>query len=392
MSRQLINLSPDLKRLSDEGYDIEIKAGFLLVHSVPYLNANQELCSGTLVSTLSLAGDITTVPSDHVVHFIGEYPHQKGGGEITQIKHANETKSISEGTVINFSFSNKPAGGYANYHAKMTRYIDIITAEAESAFPLSRVTAKSFKPIEGKAEHSVFQYLDSSSSRGGFQASSQKLVGLKVGIIGLGGTGSYILDLIAKTPIAEIHLFDDDHFLQHNAFRSPGAASLYDLKAQLIKVDYYQKAYSKLHKNIFAHPLKVTESNAAEMAPLDFVFICVDSASSRQFLVRKLEEMQISFIDVGMGIVSVNDMLIGQVRTTISTASTRDSAIKSIPLSDTENDNEYATNIQICELNALNACMAVMKWKKQYGFYQDLENEICSIYELNTNLIVNLNQ
>ena len=36
-------------------------------------------------------------------------------------------------------------------------------------------------------------------------------------------------------------------------------------------------------------------------------------------------------------------------------------------------DDEYATNIQIADLNALNALMAVIKWKKLSGFYQDLK-------------------
>jgi hypothetical protein len=31
------------------------------------------------------------------------------------------------------------------------------------------------------------------------------------------------LDFVAKTPVEEIHLFDSDVFLQHNAFRAPGA-------------------------------------------------------------------------------------------------------------------------------------------------------------------------
>ena len=50
----------------------------------------------------------------------------------------------------------------------------------------------------------------------------------KVVIVGLGGTGGYLLDLLAKTPIEEIHLYDDDIFGTHNAFRAPGAASLDD--------------------------------------------------------------------------------------------------------------------------------------------------------------------
>ena len=68
-----------------------------------------------------------------------------------------------------------------------------------------------------------------------------KLMNHKVAIIGLGGTGSYILDMLAKTPVSEIHLFDGDDFLTHNAFRSPGAASLDDL--------------SKKQKNLITMPL-----------------------------------------------------------------------------------------------------------------------------------------
>jgi hypothetical protein len=37
MSRRPIDLSPDLLRLQNEGYDIAIRHGFLLVRDVPYV-------------------------------------------------------------------------------------------------------------------------------------------------------------------------------------------------------------------------------------------------------------------------------------------------------------------------------------------------------------------
>jgi hypothetical protein len=52
-------------------------------------------------------------------------------------------------------------------------------------------------------------------------------------------------------------------------------------------------------------------------------------------------------------------------------------------------DDEYATNIQIADLNALNALMAVMKWKKLSGFYQDLKREFNSTYTINTSQLIN---
>ncbi|MFR7634026.1 MAG: DUF6791 domain-containing protein, partial [Streptococcus salivarius] len=43
MSQQLINHSPDLKRLRDEGYEIEVHGGHLLVHHIPYVRSNKEI-------------------------------------------------------------------------------------------------------------------------------------------------------------------------------------------------------------------------------------------------------------------------------------------------------------------------------------------------------------
>ena len=62
---------------------------------------------------------------------------------------------------------------------------------------------------------------------------------------------------------------------------------------------------------------------------------------------------------------------------------------KRIGLSGGGADGVYSRNIQIAELNALNAALAVIKWKKLLGFYRDLENEHFSAYTLDGNVIVN---
>lgn len=49
--------------------------------------------------------------------------------------------------------------------------------------------------------------------------------------------------------------------------------------------------------------------------------------------------------------------------------------------------DDYLTNIQIAELNALNAAFAVIKWKKLCGFYQDSENEHHGSYTLSLNML-----
>ena len=72
----------------------------------------------------------------------------------------------------------------------------------------------------------MFRYADTASVRCEIVTTSARLKLKKVAIVGLGGTGAYLLDQVAKTPVWEIHLFDGDTFRQHNAFRSPGAATM----------------------------------------------------------------------------------------------------------------------------------------------------------------------
>jgi len=392
MSQQLINHSPDLKKLRDEGYEVEIRSNYLLINNVPYLNSQKDIKYGTLVSELTLKGDITTTPSTHVVSFAGEYPCNKDGSEISQIKHQSINLTIDGGLVANHSFSNKPSSGYRDYYEKMTRYVEIISNPAASVD--NSVTAKTFKVIESHDEESVFNYIDTFSSRAGINNISDKLKSYKIGIIGLGGTGSYILDLIAKTPVKEIHLFDGDQFLQHNAFRSPGAPSVEELNKKQKKVDYLKELYSKMHKHIYPHDSYINSSNIDQLLGMDFVFMCFDKGSLKKIIVDKLEQAKIAFIDVGMGIDIVDEALIGIVRTTTSTEKKREHVRDKNRISFSEDDGNdvYSQNIQIADLNALNATLAVIKWKKLCRFYQDRENENHSTYTLNVNMLVNDDQ
>jgi hypothetical protein len=57
--------------------------------------------------------------------------------------------------------------------------------------------------------------------------------------------------------------------------------------------------------------------------------------------------------------------------------------------SDARVNDDYDYNIQIADLNALNAALAVIKWKKLWGFYLDLENENYSTYTIDGNMLLN---
>lgn len=376
-----INRSPDLKKLIDEGFQIEVRDGQLIVHHIPYVNCSGEIKYGILITPLTLNNDITMRPDTHVMGFMGEHPCNKDGSIISAIQHSNPNQPIAEDLVINYTFSNKPPHGYEDYYHKVTQYEKIISAPAKSLD--KSVTSKTFKVIQCQSNETIFHYFDSNSSRASINHLNSKFIGQRIGIIGLGGTGSYILDLVAKTPVDEILLFDADDFLQHNAFRAPGAPSIDKLNERIKKVDYFADIYSKMRRGIKAYPENITEDNIDILDGLSYVFVCLDSNSARSIVISNLKKFGVTFIDVGLGVNIVDENLIGQLRVTVGTPEKYDHIPKRIGLA-TNEDDEYATNIQIADLNAMNALMAVIKWKKLCGFYQDLNQEHHSTYSINT--------
>ena len=386
MSHTLISRSADLKRLEDDGFEVEVRSGYLLLKHIPYATENQTVKRGTLVSELTLTGDTTAKPSTHVVMFVGEMPCDREGKPLVQIHNSSRRRELARGLVVNHRFSSKPPEGYRDYYEKMTTYEAIVSGPAQSFDPSA--TARTFAVVEAREEDSVFRYIDTASSRAGIGAVTEKLEVGAVAIVGLGGTGSYILDLIAKTPVREIHLFDGDKLGQHNAFRSPGAPSIETLKATPQKAAHYRAAYSEMRRNIVAHGY-VDELMVDSLQAMDFVFIAVDKGRARRLVVEKLEEFGVPFIDVGMGVEEVEGSLLGQLRVTASTDRSRDQVRLTLPISDRDAEDDYSRNIQIADLNALNAALAVIKWKKILGFYTDLEKEHTSLYQIDGNHLVN---
>jgi hypothetical protein len=390
MSQRPISLSADLRRLRNEGYDLEVRSGYLLVKGVPYVNSAREIKRGTLVAKLVLANDETVRPDDHVAHFAGEYPCRGDGKAIERIRNSSQERALAEGVVIQHTFSAKPKpqGFYEDYHAKITAYVSILSGPAQAIDPT--VTAKTF-PLIGPEENSdePFNYIDTASSRAEINVVARKLALQNVAIIGLGGTGSYVLDLVAKTPVRNIHLFDGDTFLQHNAFRSPGAPSGEDLKARQPKTTYFHGIYSRMHKGIVDHAAYADESNIEALRGMDFLFLCLDHGPAKKFVVERLESFNLSFIDVGMGIQVTDDALGGILRVTMSTPEKRDHLRTRVSFGEGDGHNEYDRNIQVADLNALNAALAVIKWKKRYGFYRDVKREHNNQFTTDGNFLLN---
>ena len=386
MSPTPISLSPDLNRLENDGYEIEVRGGFLLLKHVPYVAEDRAIRYGVLVSNLNLAGNVTTKPDQHYLWFIGSMPCDQNGQNLAERLLAGNEQELDNGLVVNFMFSRKHPGGYSDYFHKMTTYEEFISKYARQIDP--NVTAKTFAVVETHDDCSPFNYVDTASSRAGIAAPTRKLELAAVAIVGLGGTGSYILDLIAKTPVKEIHLYDSDKFGQHNAFRAPGAPSIETLRGMPQKANHFRDIYSAMHRNIVAHE-HIDDSNVDDLRSMEFVFLAIDGGAARKFVAEKLAEFGVPFIDVGMGIDESNASLYGTLRVMLSTETSRDRIGSILPVAGGNDEGIYSSNIQVADLNALNAALAVIGWKKFLGFYADLTKGHSVYYQVAGNSLAN---
>lgn len=380
--------SHDLQRLRNEGYEIAATdRGHLVLHHVPYVNSQRQVAHAELVSKLAMAGEVTATPvTDHVAFWTGQTPCNQHGVPLLNMVNPGQHQ-LEPGLTALCSFSCKPPTPYADYYVKMTTYVAMLEGPAQVIDPTA--TARTYKVVEDEDVDSPFVYPDTASSRAGIVALTDRLRGQRLAIVGLGGTGSYILDLVAKTPVKEIHLFDGDDFLSHNAFRAPGAASVAELNTRPKKVTRLAGIYSAKKRGIEPHPYAITVDNVEELRGLDLVFLSMEGGTVKRCVVERLTEWGVSFIDVGLGLKQSDALLTGVLRVTTSIPTKRDHIVSRLDFSDPGPDDVYDENIQIADLNALNAALAVIKWKKLSGVYADLERECFTAYTLDGNHIVN---
>ena len=390
MSRALIARNQDLRCLQDEGYSLRIiDEGYLLVENIPYVTPQGDVQEGSLVMDLTLSGDTTVPPTTHVAYWTGEFPHYASGKKLLALIHESTVKStLSDSIPPAYQFSAKPDNGYRDYHHKVTTYVDILSREARLISP--DATAQQWQVVVDQDDaDSVFLFADTASARQNTADLARKLQQERVAIVGVGGTGSYVLDLVAKTWVREIHLFDNDPFLQHNALRSPGFFCRDEFEGGPIKSVFHAERYLRMRKGIVPLDTCIDNSNVQQLGTFDTVFLCIDGHPIKAKILETCVAHNTLLIDVGMGLYRVNDSIAGTIRTTTCYTEHYSHAEDCIDLAGDDAPGEYERNAQFAELNALNAALAVIKWKKVRGFYNDLTRELNCEYVIDGNKMIN---
>lgn len=373
MFQKLVSHNEDIKRLVDKGYAVGFDSSYLVIRDIPYLDQELSLRIGAFVSKIVFVDQNKVTQEDHQIFFAGSVPYNLDGKPIpnlgggpTQLALSNNSKDV----IVERCFSNKPRvggvlSGFTDFYEKIKSYVTIISGPAMEVYNISPYT---YRTVEQVHEDSVFKLQDTLTSRAEITDLAINFKDDVIAIIGLGGTGAYVLDFIVKTPVKEIRAYDLDPYYVHNAFRSPGR--LQDDELGKSKVEVFGLRYENFRYGLKTESKFIDETCHDELNGVTFAFVCVDKGTSRASIIDLLTSMKIPFIDVGMGLNRKNGKIKGMIRT--SYFSTDENQIMEgkgrIPLTDNP-DNVYKTNIQIGELNALNACLAVLRYKQLRGFY-----------------------
>jgi len=359
----------------EKGFAFSIDGGYLVVRDIPYLDSQNQLQWGAFVAKLVFVDKLTIQQDNHQIWFAGSVPYGLNGNPIPNLGGGPTTLALGETSkdiVVQRQFSNKPqpAGVFIDFFHKIDSYLTIISGPA---MELHGANPYTFRTME-KMPDSVFKFHDTLTSRAEITDLAAQFANDIVAVIGLGGTGGYVLDFLVKTPVREIRAFDFDFFHVHNAFRSPG--KLEESEFGKTKADVYRGRYENFRSGLKSEPKLIDASSAAELDGVTFAFVCVDKGSARSKIFDLLILKGIQFIDVGMGLNRKRGPIDGMMRVTYYSRETAQ-RVRDMGLAEMSDqaDDIYRTNIQISEINALNACLAVIRFKQLRGFY--CEDEAC---------------
>lgn len=363
---ELANHNDDIRRLLEKGYALRIDGAHLVVRDIPYLDSQQALQVGAIVAKLEFIDKVKVKQDNHQIYFAGSAPYGLDGQLIPNLAGGPTTITLSKtDVVVQRSFSNKPDGGFANFFDKIEHYVRVISGPAIALHGANPLT---FRVDADVAAGSVFKFSDTLTSLAEIGDLAAVFKDEVIAIIGLGGTGSYLLDFFVKTPVKEIRTFDSDAYHVHNAFRSPGKLDESDLGKG--KAEVYHLRYENFREGLVPHPKYVDRSSVGDFAGVTFAFVCVDKGSARAEIFDLLISLHIPFIDVGMGLNRKQGALSGALRVTYYAAENA-AKVRDMHLAEMVDDPDdlYHRTVQIAELNALNASIAVIRYKQLRGFY-----------------------
>ena len=226
-------------------------------------------------------------------------------------------------------------------------------------------------PILGERSRSEVQWLD-------------LVRGEKVAIVGLGGVGAWIADLLTKADVAEVHGWDADLIEDKNVIRMPGAVNPNWIGKP--KAEWFKETYRQIHRQVYGHPKYVDERTAAVMCSnATFGFVAVDNDEGRTIACAAMAAAGIPFIDVGISLSRRDGQVSAAIR--VTTARPHDDAWRrAIPKVDKAGQEIYG-KLELPDVAAVAAGLTVQSWRKVRGQMAQESASECMVFRMETDTI-----
>ena len=359
------------------GFRVEVESDVVRAVGVPCLLAGGAVSTCTIEKSFDTASGKPTDRIGDAVHAVRITTATALDG---LVYHANGTPignliSTDGETWSNISIK---LGGQSSAEEDASAS-DVVHRYAKQA--VGAVAAAGYPEVAFLTMPNPFNIPNTFEARAAIGPVQDRIRGQRVAIIGLGGTGSYVLDLLAKTPVIEIHLLDSDLVDWHTLMRAPSAPTAEEIESvrvgSLLKVDYYRSKYESLREGIYPHAFRVEDTSTfaafASAHPIDYAFVCIDQLkgadSPRQDVVyHALTEAGIQFIDSGVSLSVEGRAVRGAVTTSAYDAGAQEWRV-AIPNARAEGIESGYRNVQLPEVNALAASLAVMEWRRRTEQY-----------------------
>ncbi|KXB83533.1 ThiF family protein [Prevotella sp. DNF00663] len=123
------------------------------------------------------------------------------------------------------------------------------------------------------------------------------LCGCRVAVFGIGGVGSYVVEVLARSGVGELDLFDNDTVSITNINRQ-----LYALLSTIgkPKVDVAEERIHDINNECIVHKHQMfylpQNADTVDLSKYDYVVDCIDTVVAKLELIRRCHDLQIPLI------------------------------------------------------------------------------------------------
>lgn len=123
------------------------------------------------------------------------------------------------------------------------------------------------------------------------------LSGSRVAVFGIGGVGGYVVEVLARSGVGELDLFDDDRVCLTNVNRQ-----IYALISTVgkFKVDVAEERIHDINRHCIVHKYKMfylpANADEIDLSQYDYVVDCIDTVSAKLELIKRCHALGVPLI------------------------------------------------------------------------------------------------